>query len=416
MTKYLIGGGRKLYGEVRIQRAKNSALTLIAASLMIKGGVKIVDCPKIADVFTMIKIVRRIGGSAVFDKDGLYLDCTGVFTTKLPDRLTGEVRASFFTAGALLSRFKTVSLMRPGGCDIGARPIDIHLEGLAALGAEYSEEDCRLHLYAAKLKGTRFRLKYPSVGATENLIMAAATAEGVTVLENCAREPEVKDLQDFLNLCGARITGAGTDKITIAGVSALHGGVSFTPVADRIEAGTFLLAALSTGGEVNVCGAKEENILPLVKKIKKNACKLYINNDNIYIQSTGRPESFGSVVTAPYPLFPTDLQPQLAAVAAMSEGKTIITETVFDNRFAYAGELLKMGACVAVAGNVAVIDGARLYGAKVEAKDLRGAAALTIAALSAEGESEIIGIEHLERGYENFAGKLSALGADIVRE
>ncbi|MBO7369092.1 MAG: UDP-N-acetylglucosamine 1-carboxyvinyltransferase, partial [Clostridia bacterium] len=210
MSKYLIDGGKRLNGEVRVQRAKNSALTLIAASVLIRGAVKIVGCPLINDVFVMVKILERIGARCEFLSDGLIVDCSHIYTTKLPDKLTGEVRASFFITGALLSRFKTASLIRPGGCNIGARPIDIHLEGFKALGAECGESDCRLNFYAEKLSGASFRLKYPSVGATENLIMAATLADGVTVLDNCAREPEIKDLQDFLNMCGAKITGAGT--------------------------------------------------------------------------------------------------------------------------------------------------------------------------------------------------------------
>lgn len=413
---YLITGGKKLFGEVRVQRAKNSVLTLMAASLMVKGKVKILGCPRINDVLVMEKIIKRIGGQSQFCGDGLELDCRNVFTTSLPEKLTGEVRASFFTVGALLARFKTVTLSRPGGCNIGARPIDIHLEGLCALGASYSENNCKLTIFANKLKGTRFRLRYPSVGATENLMMAASLADGVTVLENCAREPEIKDLQKFLNACGARISGAGTGKITVFGVKKLHGDVEFTPIADRIEAGTFLLCSLACGGEMLVKGVKNENILPLMEKIKNNTCKIYVDNDNIFIKSMGEPTNFGSVVTAPYPLFPTDLQPQLAAVACAAQGKTVITETVFDNRFGYAEELCKMGAKIAVAGNVAVIDGTGLFGAKVCAKDLRGGAALTIAALKAEGDSEICGVEHLERGYEDLFGKLVALGASIRRE
>ena len=412
---YLITGGKRLYGEVRVQRAKNSVLTLMAASLMIKGKVKIRGCPVISDVITMEKIIKRIGGQTRFTKDGLELDCRNVFTTTLPEKLTGEVRASFFTVGALLTRFKTVTLCRPGGCDIGTRPIDIHLEGLAALGASFSESNGRLGIYANKLKGVNFRLRYPSVGATENLIMAATLADGVTVLDNCAREPEIKDLQAFLNSCGAKISGAGTSKIKIVGVEKLCADVEFTPIADRIEAGTFLLCALSCGGEVQVKGVNYENILPLIEKIKNNTCKIYIENDNINIKSIGRPVSFGSVVTAPYPLFPTDLQPQLSAVACAAQGKTVITETVFDNRFGYAEELCKMGAKMTVAGNVAVIEGTCLFGADVTAKDLRGGAALTIAGLSALGESKLSGVEHLERGYEDLFGKLLSLGASIKR-
>ena len=416
MTKYLIGGGKKLYGEVRVQRAKNSVLSLIAASVMINGRVKIAGCPRINDVFVMIKILERLGARCDFSSDGLSIDCSGVYSTKLPDKLAGEVRASFFLTGALLSRFKTASLSRPGGCNIGARPIDIHLEGLSALGVCYGESEQGLDFFAEKPTGANFRLRYPSVGATENLMMAATLSDGVTVLSNCAREPEIKDLQDFLNMCGAKITGAGTQKIVIEGVKKLRGGIEFVPIADRIEAGTFLLAALSCGGEVSIKGVKCENILPLIEKIKNNTCKLYIKNDNINIITKGRPIGFGNVVTAPYPMFPTDLQPQLCAAAASASGRTVVTETVFDNRFRFADELIKMGADITVAGDTAVVIGKKLFGAEVCAKDLRGGAALVIAALSAEGGSTLSGIEHLERGYEGFFEKLKNLGAPVTRK
>ena len=416
MTRYLINGKNKLFGEVKVQRAKNSALVLIAASILVKGRVKIADCPKINDVFNMIKIIKRIGGHAEFESDGLVLDCTGIFSSRLPDKPSCEVRASFFTAGALLSRFKTASMIRPGGCKIGSRPVDIHLEGFAALGADVGETEDRINIFALKLKGTRFRLRYPSVGATENLVMAACLSEGVTVLENCASEPEIKDLQNFLNLCGAKIAGAGTRRITVVGVNELHGGVEFTPLFDRIEAGTILLGALGAGGEVSLKGVNAENIYALTEKIKNNACKIYINNDNIIIYAHGAPTGFGTVVTAPYPLFPTDLQPQLTAVAASAFGRTVVTETVFDNRFGFCGELIKMGADIAIAGDTAIVDGKHLFGATVCAEDLRGAAALTIAALIAEGDSKVFGIEHLERGYEDLYGKFRSLGAKISRK
>ena len=415
MSKYLITGGNRLYGKVKVQRAKNSVLTLIAASILVKGEVKIIDCPKINDVFTMVKILKRIGATASFDNSDLCIDCTNIYSSKLPDRHSGEVRASFFTVGALLSRFKTGSVMRPGGCNIGARPIDIHIEGLLALGASYGEENCRLDFYAPALKGKAFRLRYPSVGATENLIMAATLSEGVTVLENCAREPEIEDLQNFLNACGAKISGAGTPRVTIVGVKDLHGGVEFLPIADRIEAGTFLLAALNCGGEIELNNIYHKNILSLIQKFHNNTCKIHIKNDNIIIMGIGRTMPFGRVVTAPYPNFPTDLQPQLTAVAASAEGKTVVTETVFDDRFGFTDELKRMGADITVNGNTAVIFGRPLHGAEVFAKDLRGGAALTLAGLKAEGETLLHGVEHLERGYEDFVGKLVSLGANIKR-
>ena len=405
-----------MFGEIDVQRAKNSVLALIAASVLVRGKVRISGCPMIRDVYTMVRILRGLGARCEFFGGALDIDCRDIYSSRLPEKLTGEVRASFFLTGALLSRFKTATLSRPGGCNIGARPIDIHLEGFSALGASYGENEGVLHFYAAGLKGAEFRLRYPSVGATENLVMAAVLSDGVTVLSNCAREPEIKDLQDFLNACGARISGAGSEKIVIRGVERLHGDVEFTPIADRIEAGTFLLAALSAGGEVKIKGVKYENILPLGEKIKNNTCKLYIENDNIYIQANRAPSGFGNVVTAPYPLFPTDLMPQLCAAAAVANGGTVITETIFDDRFRFTSELLKMGADVKIYGDTAVIEGSKLYGAEISAADLRGGAALVIAALAAEGASVLSGVEHLERGYESFSDKLRRLGADVERK
>ena len=416
MAKYLIEGGKRLCGEVRVQRAKNSVLALIAASVLIKGQIRIAECPMISDVVTMVKILRAIGARCEFSSGALDLDCSDIYSTDLPEKLTAKVRSSFFLTGALVSRFKTASLSRPGGCNIGARPIDIHLEGLSALGAEWGESEKRLNFFATRLKGATIRLRYPSVGATENLMMASTLADGVTVLKNCAKEPEIKDLQDLLNACGAKIYGAGTDRIVIYGVEKLHGGVEFTPICDRIEAGTFLLAALAVGGEVSVKGVKYENILPLAEKIKNNTCKLYVDNDNINIRANGTPVGFGNVVTAPFPLFPTDLMPQLCAAAAVSCGRTVVTETVFDDRFRFSSELTKMGADITVAGDVAVIEGKKLYGAEISAADLRGGAALAIAAMAAEGRSVLWGVEHLERGYEDFSEKLKRLGADVERK
>ncbi len=415
MADYVINGGRRLEGEIDVQKAKNSVLALISASILLSGETLIKDCPRISDVFVMLKILRRIGAKTYFCGTDLYIDTKDVFTTKLPEKLSSEIRASLFLVGPLLSRFKQATIFRSGGCSIGERPIDIHLDGLKRLGAEVFEQDNKVKFHAKRLVGTEIKLKYPSVGATENLMMASVFSEGVTILKNCAKEPEICDLQDFLNLAGAKIKGAGTSTIKIEGVKSLSSGVCFKPMFDRIEAGTFLLATLSCGGELTLNGVKSKNIYALIQKIQNNACKIYINNDNIYIRVNSRHKGFGNVVTAPYPRFPTDLHPQITACACCGDGKTFLTETVFDCRFSYAKELQKMGANIKFGGCRLEIQGGYLFGADVIAKDLRGGAALVIAGLSAQGKTVVSNVEHIERGYQDFCEKLSLLGADIKR-
>ncbi len=413
MSKFEISGGRKLYGEYVLQKAKNSVLTLMCASILTRDEVLIKDCPKISDVETMAKILKKIGAKVEWRDNGLYINTKYIFSTKLPERLTGEVRASFFLIGALLSRFKTASIGQPGGCSIGTRPIDIHLDGLRALGCEISCNENRMNFYAKELRGANIRLKYPSVGATENLMMASVFANGITVIENVAKEPEIKDLQDFLNLCGAKIVGAGSSVIKVEGVSFLTGGIEFTPIADRIECGSILLTVLSTGGEVNIVGGKAENVCNLLEKINNNTCKIYTSNDNIYIKAEKQHIGYGKVITAPYPLFATDLHPQLIASAISADGRTELYETVFDSRFSYAEELKKFGANIEIKDNRIIVLGTKIHPAKVYAKDLRGGMAQVIAGLTAEGISQVLDIHHIERGYENLQKKLTLLGAKI---
>ncbi len=415
MADYVINGGKRLEGEINVQKAKNSVLALISASILLSGETLIKDCPRISDVFIMLKILRRIGAKTYFCGTDLYIDTKDIFSTRLPEKLSSEVRASLFLVGPLLARFRQATIYRAGGCNIGERPIDIHLDGLKRLGADVEEGENKLKFHAKRVVGAEIKLKYPSVGATENLMMASIFCDGVTILKNCAKEPEICDLQDFLNLAGAKIKGAGTSTIKIEGVKSLSSGVCFKPMFDRIEAGTFLLSALSCGGEINLKGVKSKNVFALLQKIQNNACKIYINNDNIYIKANNRHKGFGNVVTAPYPRFPTDLQPQITACACVGEGRTFITETVFDCRFSYAKELKKMGANIKIGDCRLEIQGGFLFGAEVEAKDLRGGAALVIAGLSAQGKTIVSNVEHIERGYQDFLEKLSSLGADIKR-
>lgn len=413
--RYLITGKNKLCGEYRLSRAKNSALTLMCASMLVAGETLIKKCPKISDVFTLSEIMQSMGATVVFKGDDLYINAKDVYLSTVPEKLSKNLRASLFLLGPLVARFGCAAFCSTGGCSIGTRPTDIHLDGFKRLGATVGEADGMTCIFAARLEGAAIRMRYPSVGATVNLVTCATLAVGTTVIENCAREPEIVDLQNYLNACGANVKGAGTGTMTVAGVKKLTGGVLFTPLPDRIECGSILLSALACGGEVTVLGAKYKNIGALTEKLLNNTCKISIYNDRIYIKTNKRHKGFGNVVAAPYPMLATDLQPQLAACACTADGTTTIIETVFDGRFAYVEELKRMGADVRLSGGALTVNGGRLHGASVTAKDLRGGMALVIAALSAEGASVVDGVSHIERGYEDLHLKLSALGADIKK-
>lgn len=415
--KYYVNGGNKLVGEITTQSAKNSVVALICATILTCGDVYIKKCPMIYDVLSLTRILRKMGAKVNFDNDCLYINTDNMTSACLPDKQTKNLRASLFMTGALLSRFGNASLCKPGGCVIGERPIDIHIDALKKLGAKFSEENGKYYFSCDKLKGTSIRLKYPSVGATENVMMAAVLASGVTVIENCAREPEIVDLQNFLNLMGAKIIGAGTRFMRIEGVKKLHG-IEYTPIPDRIETGTFLLAVACCGGELEIKGTSTQNIYSLIEKLSNNACKIQANNDNIYIRVNNRVSGFGEIITSPYPGFPTDLQPILVSCASATQlgSRTSVKETVFEDRFKYVEGLRQMGANVQICGDRLVVVGSNLHGAKVFAPDLRGGAGLCIAGLVAEGTSEICNVKVIERGYENFVKKLSSIGAKIERK
>ncbi|MBO4262230.1 MAG: UDP-N-acetylglucosamine 1-carboxyvinyltransferase, partial [Clostridia bacterium] len=349
MEKFAINGGKKLYGEISLQSAKNSVLPLIAASIMNEGKTFIEKCPRIYDVLVMMKIIVKLGGKAYFVGDDLVIDPADVNTWELPCDLTREIRASLFTVGALMSRFGYASICAPGGCNIGERPIDIHIDALRRLGVRTYEGETVVFKKNVGLDG-KVRLRFPSVGATENIMMAAAVGDGRCVIENAAKEPEIVELQNFLNLLGAKISGAGTGVITVEGVSALsHKEVRYRPIADRIEGGTFLLATLACGGEVGFKGQSIPISSDLIKILDNNACKIYIKNGKIeHIRVSERPKGFGKIVAAPYPAFPSDLQPQLCAAACVADGVTVIEDKVFSKRFGYARELGKTGASIDV--------------------------------------------------------------------
>ncbi len=413
--KYVISGGNKLYGSIKIQGAKNSVLCLLAASILSSGGVYVKNCPKICDVLCMISILKSMGATVVEQDGGYYVNASNLTTLKIPEKLSNKVRASLFLVGAILGKYKEVYISRTGGCNIGLRPMDIHIDALIKLGATVEEKNGVLHFCATQLKGANIRLKYPSVGATENIIMSACLADGVTVIENCAKEPEICDLANFINLMGGKVSGHGTSRITIIGVKKLAF-AEFSPLPDRIETGTFMLLAAGCGGELEIKCTKWENICILSEKLVNNSCKICLNNDIIYIQVNNRIKGFGQIETKPYPGFPTDLQPLLVSCASVARGKTVVKETVFESRFAYADELKKLGAKISYSGNLLQVEGGKLFGAKVYSPDLRGGAGLCLAGLCAEGQTIIENVSTIERGYENFHKKLQLLGAKINKK
>ena len=415
MDKFIIEGGGKLYGRTEIQAAKNSVLPLLAASVLTDEQVTIRDVPAISDVENMLHILSELGCGISRTADSVIIDSVNAVSHEIPARLTKELRSSVFMLGSVLTRFRRAKISYPGGCDIGLRPIDLHLAGLKRLGVKIEEDKGYITCSCDKLSGADILLDFPSVGATENIILASAKAEGTTVIRNAAKEPEIVDLQNFLNAMGGRVSGAGGGTVVVEGVERLHG-IEYTPIKDRIEAGTFLIAAASCGGEIEIEGVPQENIAALLHKLRENGCKIHIKNDRIILRSDGRLFAADLIETTPFPGFPTDLQAQFSALACTTSGTTLVVENLFETRYKYAGELKRMGADITVRGRNAVIRGVeRLHGACVTAGDLRGGAALVIAALKAEGESCVVDLSHVDRGYADFEYKLKKLGAKIRR-
>ena len=415
MDKYIIHGGEELCGRVRVHSAKNAVLPLLAASVLTDEEVVLRQIPPINDVENMLRILTEVGCVVKRQRDGAVIDSANACSYEIPARLTKELRSSVFMLGSVLTRFHRAKISYPGGCDIGLRPIDLHLSGLKRLGVKIIEADGYIHCEADTLKGAEVLLDFPSVGATENIMLAAVKAEGVTVIRNAAKEPEIMDLQRFLNGMGARVRGAGGGTIVIEGVKRLHG-IDYTPIGDRIEAGTYLIAAATCGGEIEVEGISAENIAALLHKLRENGCKIHTKNDKIVLRSDGRLKAVNLVETMPFPGFPTDMQAQYSALCCIAKGSTLVVENLFETRYRYAAELKRMGADITVRGRAALIRGVeRLHGASVTASDLRGGAALVIAALKAEGQSSVVDISHIDRGYAELEGKLRALGARMKR-
>lgn len=413
--KLIISGGKRLRGTVRIDGAKNSALSIMAATLLTKDVCILSNVPHLTDVDIMAKVISKLGVKVEWRGDNtLYIDSDDFNNYEAPYELVKMMRGSILVMGPLLARLKKAKISLPGGCAIGARPVDYHLKGFEALGAKVEVEKGYIEAKVIKLKGNDIYLDFPSLGATENIMMAACLAEGVTKIENAAKDPEVVELGRFLNKMGAKVKGFGTDLIEIEGVKKLHG-VDYAIIPDRIEAGTYMIAAAITGGDVLIEKADPLLLKPLIVKLEKAGVQITLKKNLIKVLGPKRIKAV-DIKTLPFPGFPTDMQPQFMALSCIAKGTSVITETVFENRFVHTGDLIRMGADIKVEGHSTIIKGVKkLSAAPVMASDLRGGAALILAGLVAEGTTELSRIYHLDRGYVKLEEKLNSLGADIKR-
>ena len=417
MELLIISGGNPLEGTVRVSGSKNGTLPLLAAAILVNGETIIENVPDIYDVGTMIQMLRALGVKCTFIAPGtLNIDASNIRTAAAPYDLVRRMRGSFYVAGALLGRFGQAQVPLPGGCVIGSRPVNLHISGFEALGAYVEERYGVMQAEAPQLRGAKIFIdpRTRSVGATINILLAATLAEGTTILENASREPEVIVCEEFLKQCGADISNGRGARLIINGVGELHG-CRFRSMPDRMEVGTFLYATAVAGGDVTVQGTEPQHMDMVISKLRRAGMRIEVAADSIRIVADRRPESV-DVITAPYPGFPTDLQPAHGVLASVAKGTSIVEETIFDARFNYIDEIIRMGADARVVGQVAIFKGTpKLSGAPVEATDIRAGAALVIAGLAAEGQTEIDGVHFLDRGYEKFATKLQSLGARIIR-
>ncbi|ADD03514.1 UDP-N-acetylglucosamine 1-carboxyvinyltransferase [Thermoanaerobacter italicus Ab9] len=414
MEKFVIKGGKPLTGSVQISGAKNSAVAILPAALLADTPSVIDNLPDINDIKLLAQMIRHLGGKVEEKKHEIMIDPTGLNSFYPPRDLASKMRASYYLVGALLSKFNEAVIAMPGGCNIGVRPIDQHIKGFEALGAKTTIEGGLIRIKADKLVGNHIYFDVVSVGATINLMLAAVKAEGVTILENCAKEPHVVDVANFLNAMGANIKGAGTDTIKITGVDKLHG-CHYTIIPDQIEAGTYMVAAAATKGDVYIKGVIPNHLEAIIAKLTEMGVIVEEHDDVVRIKREG-PLKHVDIRTLPYPGFPTDMQQPFAVLLALAEGISVITENIYENRFKYLNELEKMGAKVRIEGRNAIFEGVeKLTGAPLYATDLRGGAAMVIAGLAAEGTTEVMKVYHIDRGYEAMEVKLQQLGADIVR-
>ena len=415
MPKILVKKSNPLKGSVKIDGAKNAVLPIIAATLLAKGKSTLNGVPNLKDVHVISDLLRHLGAEVEYNKNTLTVDATNITTCEAPYELVRKMRASFLVMGPLLARFNHTKISMPGGCAIGTRPIDLHLKGFKHLGAKVDMDHGFVEATTEKLVGNKLYLDFPSVGATENIMMAAALAEGTTIIENAAEEPEIWDLARFLNSMGARITGAGFGRITIEGVKSLRKPEPFTPIFDRIEAGTFMVAAAITNSKLTINGVNEQHLMPNIEKLKECGVHCIVEGNRMIVDGTGEKKPV-DIKTMPYPGFPTDMQPQMMVLLSMTPGVSVITETVFENRFMHVIELGRMGANIKIDGKVAIVEGvSQLTGCNVKATDLRAGAAMILAGLVANGQTEIGEVYHIDRGYTNIEEKFIKLGANIER-
>lgn len=416
MSKYIINGGNKIEGKLVLKGAKNSVLPIMAATILNESESIIGNIPDISDVHIMIKILKSIGCQAEYNDSTLYINSSNISITSVKEEYMKMLRSSIIVMGAMIGRFNNISISYPGGCSIGTRPIDLHLSALESLGVDIKEENGYIYCSKDELTGNIINLDFPSVGATENAILAAVKAKGTTVINNAAREPEIEDLQNFLNHMGANIRGAGTSKIEIEGVEKLHS-VEYNIIPDRIAIGTYMVASALTGGKLEVEHAIREHMNPIVRELIKAGCEVEYTKDGLIMIPPKKIKSINLIRTSPHPGFPTDMQSQLMTLLCLSDGASVFHEAIFENRFMHCPELEKMGAnIIYITENICMVKGVdKLVGNKVKALDLRGGASLVLAGLVAQGETEVSNITHIERGYERLEEVVRNLGGDIKK-
>ncbi|MDR1590316.1 MAG: UDP-N-acetylglucosamine 1-carboxyvinyltransferase [Oscillospiraceae bacterium] len=410
-----INGGNKLEGTARVQGAKNSVLPIMAASLLARGTTVIHNCPRLSDVDAAVKILTHLGCGITREGGRVIINSSSVTRCDIPHELMREMRSSVIFLGAVLARCGEAVLSMPGGCELGPRPVDLHIEALRSLGAEITRDGGNISCRAAKMKGCRVNLDFPSVGATENTMLFAACCDGATVITNAAREPEIWDLQSYLTRLGYRVHGAGTPEVTVEG-AAVSGDTEHSVIPDRVVAATYLAAAACTGGDIEITGVVPGHLAAAADALAGMGCRVTGSCDSVRIDASTPRRAIRPVVTRPYPGFPTDAQPPIMAACLRAEGTTVFVENIFENRYRHTDEMKRLGADIRIEGRVAMVTGVkRLRGAPVVSTDLRGGASLVLAALMAEGVTEVSGVRHIDRGYDDLAGVLRSLGAEVSR-
>lgn len=417
MSRYIINGGKRLFGTAKIQGSKNSVLPILAATILMRGESVITNCPDITDVDATVKILRHLGCKVTKTEHTVCVDSSNVDKYDIPDELMREMRSSVVFLGAIIGRMGKACLSTPGGCEIGLRPIDLHLDAIQRFGVNIHEEFAKIEFETIHhLEGTNISLSFPSVGATENIILTACLAKGTTVITNAAREPEISDLADFLNSCGARISGTGEGTVVIEGVEKLHP-VQYKVIPDRIVAATYMSAAAMTQGKIQLTNIIPAHIAPVIPVFEEAGCDIAVTASTLTLTAPPRLSGIKTVRTMPYPGFPTDMQAPVMAMTTVCSGTSVIIETIFESRYKHVSELLRFGAKIRVDGRMAVIEGVeKLTGAKVIASDLRGGASLVLAGIAAQGSSTVDDVKFIERGYENMCSVLNSLGCDIKEE